>query len=276
MACKLDGHRDGYGIRDGGASTDAVKMYARMAGGKVESLQVYAAQCPVEVKAPVQDLGVVSADDSARWLIARAKQDDHDAVTDQPLRDGAFSALAMHRGDLARDSLADVARRDARRDARKSAVFWLALMRGTEGADITSSVMFADKDPDVRQHAAFSMSQSKSPRAAPDLIKLAKTDTSAGVRGQAWFWLAQTGAEEAEREIGAALRSDGDDHVREQAVFALSMLPGERAPKALIAAAEDQSLTREQRKRAIFWLAQSQSSAAQGYLDKIIARIPAD
>jgi hypothetical protein len=33
MACKLDGHREGYGIRDGGASADAVKMYARMAGG---------------------------------------------------------------------------------------------------------------------------------------------------------------------------------------------------------------------------------------------------
>jgi hypothetical protein len=273
MACRLDGHRDGYGTRDGASSTDSVKVYARMAGGKVESLQVFAAGCPVESNSPVQDLGTVSADDSARWLIARARQDVTDAVTGQPLGESALAALAMHRGDLARDSLADFARKDARSDTRKWAVFWLALMRGSEGADITSSVMFADAEEEVRRHAAFSLSQSKSARAVPDLIRLAKTDASGEVRGQAWFWLAHTGAPDVEREIGAALRTDSDDHVREQAVFALSLLPGERAPRALIAAAEDRSLTREQRKRAIFWLSQSRSDAAQAYLDQVLARI---
>jgi HEAT repeat protein len=251
-------------------------MYAHMAGGKVESLQVYSAQCPVEVKSPLQDLGAVSADDSARWLIARARQDARDAVSGEPLGERALSALAMHRGELARDSLMEFARRDARTDTRKSAVFWLALLRGQEGADIASSVMFADAEPDVRKHAAFSLSQSKSPRAAPDLTKLAKTDASGDVRGQAWFWLAQTGAANAEREISAALRTDRDDHVREQAVFALSLLPGERASQALIAAAEDRSLTHEQRKRAIFWLSQSNSEAAQAYLDKVLTRISAN
>jgi len=59
--------------------------------------------------------------------------------------------------------------------------------------------------------------------------------------------------------------------VREQAVFALSRLPDERATQALIAAAEDRSLAREQRKRAVFWLSQSESSAALAYLDKVLA-----
>jgi len=132
--------------------------------------------------------------------------------------------------------------------------------------------MFDDKDAEVRQHAAFAMAQTKSPRVAPDLIRQGNTDKVGEVRAQAWFWLAQTGAAEAEQAISQALRKDADEHVREQAVFALSRLPDERAARALISTAEDQSLSREQRKRAVFWLAQAESGPAQAYLEKVLAR----
>ncbi len=59
--------------------------------------------------------------------------------------------------------------------------------------------------------------------------------------------------------------------MREHAIFALSQLPDERATRALIAAAEDRSLSSEQRKRAVFWLAQSESQGAQTYLEKVLA-----
>ena len=76
--------------------------------------------------------------------------------------------------------------------------------------------------------------------------------------------------------IVAALKRDADEDVREQAIFALSQLPDERATQALIATAEDQSLSREQRKRAVFWLAQSESEAAQRYLEQILASRASD
>ena len=47
-------------------------------------------------------------------------------------------------------------------------------------------------------------------------------------------------------------------------------LPEERATRALIAVAEDRSLTHEQRKRAVFWLAQSEAEGAQKYLEKVL------
>lgn len=50
----------------------------------------------------------------------------------------------------------------------------------------------------------------------------------------------------------------------------LAQLPDDRATRALIAAAQDQTLSREQRKQAVFWLAQSESDAAQSYLEKIL------
>jgi HEAT repeat protein len=112
---------------------------------------------------------------------------------------------------------------------------------------------------------------SQSPRISQDLIRLGNTDEDGEVRAQAWFWLAQTGAAESEKAIGAALRKDSDDRVREQAIFALSQLPDERATRALIATAEDRSLSREQRKRAVFWLAHSEKTGAQAYLEKVLA-----
>jgi len=206
--CKLDGGRDRFSMRSDDATTDSVKVYARVSGGKVDSLQVYAASCPVEAKTPVHELADVAPDDSARWLIERAQQDGSDAVAHRAIGEGALTALAMHRGDLARNAMANFARQDARADTRKHAVLWLGLVRGAEV--------------------------------------------------------------ESERVLEEAVRKDPEEHVREQAVFALSRLPGERATQALIKIAEDQSLSREERKRAVFWLSQSDSDAAQAYLEKVL------
>jgi len=144
------------------------------------------------------------------------------------------------------------------------------LLRGQEGAEITSSIMFNDKNADIREHAAFSLSQSKAPRASADLIRLGNTDRASEVRAQAWFWLAHLGAPDTESAIFAALRKETDDDVRERAIIALAQLPDDRAAKALITIAEDRSQSREQRKRAIFWLSQSDSDAAQSYLEQVL------
>jgi hypothetical protein len=226
-ACKLDGKQDSWGNRDDD-TTDQVRIYARTAGGKLDRLRVLSVTCPAEAATPIRDLGTVAENDSARWLVGLAKQKNEDVLT----------ALAINRGDVARDALSDIARNDTRGETRQQAVFWLAQVRGQEGADITSSIMFNDKDPDVREHAAFALSQSEAPRAEADLTRL--------------------------------LNTDKDDEVREGAVFALSQLPDERAARALIATAENRSLARELRKKAVFWLSQSESDAAQKYLERML------
>jgi HEAT repeat protein len=274
-SCPLDSSfgfgSDDFGVGSRDETTDVVKVYARVTDGKIDRLQALSATCAVEAATPIQDLGRVANDDSARWLITQAQQRGADRIKDRPIGESALAALAMHRGDFARNALAEFSR-DPRRETRKWAVFWIAMLRGSEGAAITSSVMFNDADADVRKHAAFAMAQTKLPRAAADLIRQGNTDKVGDVRAQAWFWLAHTGAAEAEKAISQALRKDADEHVREQAVFALSRLPDERAPRALIATAEDQTLSAEQRRRAVFWLAQSESSSAQAYLEKVLVR----
>lgn len=269
--CKLDSQQS-YGTRDDDGTTVAVRIYARLKDGKVEKLKAVASDCPVQTGTPVQELGNVTADDSVRWLMAQARQAGANSSARESVLEHSLAAIGLHRGDVAGNALTAFARDDAQVEIRKKALFWMAMLRGTSGAQITSSLMFSDPDPEFRQHAAFALSQSKSPRIAADLIRLGDTDKSGEVRAQSWFWLAQTGAIEAETAISSALRKDADSRVREQAIFALSQLPGERATTALIAVAEDQELTREQRKRAVFWLSQSESDAAQKYLENVLAR----
>ena len=76
-SCKLDQDSGNFGSRDH-KTTNSVRVYARMAGGKVERLRVLSATCPVEAKTPIHDLGKVAADDSARWLTTLSKRNDAD------------------------------------------------------------------------------------------------------------------------------------------------------------------------------------------------------
>jgi hypothetical protein len=267
--CRLDAKQQGYGNRDH-ATTDVVRVYARTAGGRIDRLRVLSATCPVETATPIRDLGHVPEDESARWLMDLVKQGDSGGTKRHQVEDDVLAALAVNRGNFARDGVTGIARNDARTETRKQAVFWLALLRGQEGADITASVMFNDKNADVREHAAFSLSQSDAPRATADLIRLGNTDRDDEVRSQAWFWLAQMGAADAEKAIFAALRKETDEDVRERTIVALSQLPDARATRALISLAEDRSMSRELRKQAVFWLSQSDSDAAQAYLEQIL------
>ncbi len=268
--CKLDGKDYGYGSRGKNETADAIRVYARFAAGQLERLRALSASCPVTAETTIRDLDKVSTDESVKWLAGIASQNVAEPSGSRRLSGDAMAAIATHRGNAARDVLANIARKDASVKNRKDALFWLTQVRGSEGAEIVAPIMFDDAEAKVREHAAFAISQSKWPPAVSNLIRLGNNDRDPHVRSQAWFWLAQTKSTETENAIRMAMQKEPDRHVREQAVFALSQLPEDRAAKALVAIAEDKSLSREERKKAIFWLGQMKSDAAALYLDKVL------
>lgn len=263
--CTLDDQNHSYGSRDG-ATTDTVRIYARFAEGRLERLRALSADCAVQSNSEIRQLSPTERS-SVEWLAGQLAEQ---ANAGRRATGEIMAALAVHRSQLAYDVLARSARQDTRLEQRKDAVFWLAHLRGREGAELTTTLMFEDADAGMREHAAFALTQSASPRIAEDLARLATTDRAGKVRAQAWFWLAHTGAAQTERAIDSALRTESDPQVREQAIFALSRLPEERATRALISVAENRALGREERKRAIFWLAQEGSDGAMAYLDKVV------
>lgn len=263
--CRLDDRQNGYISRDS-ETTDAVRLYARFADGKLQRLRALSADCAVQANSEIRKLSL-SEQASVEWLSDLIEPDGR---ADNRLRNDAMAALAVHRTSLALDVLAGMARRGAQLELRKNAVFWLALLRGSDGASLTKSLMFGDPDARMREHAAFALTQSSSPRVADDLIRLATTDRDRKVRAQAWFWLSHMGSPQTETAINAALRNETDRHVREQAIFALSQLPEDRATRALIGVVENKALAQGDRKKAIFWLTQTNSDDAMVYLDKVL------
>lgn len=143
-------------------------------------------------------------------------------------------------------------------------------LEGISTDDSVRWLMSLPRRDDLEHEVPASLAVHQGALALDSLKKLARGDARADTRQHAIFWLAQRASADVEGVISATMRQDPDGGVREHAVFALSMLPEERATKALIAAAEDRSLPREQRKRALFWLAQSETDGAQRYLDKIL------
>ncbi len=263
--CNLDSRNISYG-NSGDADEDAEQMqiYAFIQDGELKKLRTLEASCPVKAKTEIVDLGVISAADSVNWLAEHISP--HSKLSSHVL-----GAVAVHAGQRARTVLVDTARSNADTANRKDAVFWMGQVRAVDTQAELRQIMFNDASAKVREHAAFSMSQSDIPGHADSLIELANTDSSAKVRAQAWFWLTQTAAEESESAIFAALDKETDRQVQHQAIFALSQLPDERALRALTRVIENKNLSRDNRKQALFWLAQSDSPSAFEYMDSMLS-----
>ena len=264
--CQLDGPNVGFNSRDREDKAGSLRVYARFEAGKLGKLRTLAAACPVKAESAIRNLTGVSTDDSVKWLAGQLR-----TGARSHLSSSLIGAIAAHQGITARDTVAAIAKSDGEIKNRKDAIFWLTQVRGAEGFDLALPYLFDDADAKIRKHTAFALTQSHAKSAAPFLIRAASGDREGEVRAQAWFWLAQSKAAETESAVRAGLARESDKHVREQMVFALSQLPADRSARALIGLAENQSLPREERKKAIFWLSQLKSDQAIQYLDKVLA-----
>jgi HEAT repeat protein len=105
----------------------------------------------------------------------------------------------------------------------------------------------------------------------PDLLRLAKdTQLQSDTRRQAVFWLSQAAGQEATRGLDEIVGDDrGDLDVREHAVFALSQRPHEEGVPALIRIARTNPHP-ELRKKALFWLGQSDDPRALALFEEIL------
>ncbi len=107
----------------------------------------------------------------------------------------------------------------------------------------------------------------------PDLLKIAKSDqVSRKVRRSAVFWLGQAVGDAATKGL-TDLVDDGnaDRDVRESAVFALSQRPHEEGVPALIRIVRENK-DPELRRKAIFWLGQSDDPRALSLFEELLTR----
>ena len=143
--------------------------------------------------------------------------------------------------------------------AREAAAYFLALATKDSGNNA--------------EHAIFPAILADSVTVWPDLLRIAKNARiSRRTRSQAVFWLSQAAGDAATRGLSDLVDDKATDRdVRETAVFALSQRPHDEGVPALIRIAR-QNPDPELRKKAIFWLGQSDDPRALALFEELLTR----
>jgi hypothetical protein len=128
-------------------------------------------------------------------------------------------------------------------------------------------------DGDVGGQAIFAATLADSVTVWPDLLRLARdADVAHATRRTAVFWVSQAAEAAATRGLDSLVgERDVDREVREQAVFALSQRPRDEGVPALIRIAKTHN-DPEIRRRAIFWLGQSNDPRALALFEELLTR----
>jgi len=126
---------------------------------------------------------------------------------------------------------------------------------------------------DVGGQAIFAATLADSVTTWPDLLRLARdADVAGSTRRSAVFWVSQAAEEAATRGLDSLVSEDSlDREVREQAVFALSQRPQDEGVPALIHIAKTHN-DPEIRRRAIFWLGQSNDPRALALFEDLLTK----
>lgn len=188
---------------------------------------------------------------------------------DPGIQDKAVFALSQHNRPGAQPALRAYAERgDVPESAREKAIFWLGQAGSPENATFLRSLYGRLKSEELRKKVVFSLSQRGGAENGKWLLGLAR-DSSQGIemRKQALFWAGQAGVPIA--ELTGLYGSVADQAMREQLVFVYSQRSEPAALDKLIDIAR-RDPNPELRKRALFWLGQSEDSRAVQALQEII------
>jgi len=196
-------------------------------------------------------------------------------TTSEELREQAVFALMQQSGDRGSRAVRAIAQ-DASAPAslREKAVFWLGQKQSPENAtflrDLFSrlSATRSDRDDEVAQKILFSLSQMRGQGNDRWLMSIAADPKySADVRKQAIFSAGQAGVSSA--DLIALYDKVSDNEVKGQLIWVLSSQNERAATDKLIEIAKRDPDV-EMRKKAIFWLGQSQDPRVKQLLLDII------
>lgn len=261
--CSLKSTHTSYGSNSDSPLVDSVLVYAGVTDGQVKTLRVFGKQCPVEGDgAKVTWLSDADQPAVLDWLeeLATLKKGN-----------GAMYALALHQSDAAAERLYTLAKEPGK-NRGSEAIFWLGEARGQQGFKLLKRLLGELPKGNTRREINFALAMNESPAAAELLFKISKTDEDSEQRGQALFWLAQEYPDDAKTWLQEVLDTEQDRHVIEQAIFAVSQLPGDSGSQMLLDIAVDKEMSREARRQALFWLAQSGDNEAAAALADLLTR----
>jgi HEAT repeat protein len=188
---------------------------------------------------------------------------------DPEIQDKAVFALSQHDRPAAQKALQTYAERgDVPEGAREKAIFWLGQSDGPGNAAFLRSLYGRLKSQELRKKIVFSLSQMGGAENGKWLLGIAR-DPAEGIemRKQALFWAGQGGVPIA--ELTGFYANVTDQAMKEQLVFVYSQRDEPAALDKLIDIAKNEK-NPELRKRALFWIGQSEDARAVQALQDVI------
>jgi HEAT repeat protein len=176
----------------------------------------------------------------------------------QCLRRKAVFIVSQNEGSETERILLDVARTDPDIEVREQAVQWLSQVNSPGAVAALDSILRSAGDPALQDKAIFALSQQDSPKARQALRDFAlRPSVSDDLREKAIFWISQ--GDDPER-LGFLKSLYGQLHtesLRDKVLFSVSQVEGRESQQWLLQVAGDANENIELRKKALFWVGQS-------------------
>ncbi|HEV8598221.1 MAG TPA: HEAT repeat domain-containing protein [Gemmatimonadales bacterium] len=174
------------------------------------------------------------------------------------LRRKAMFIVSQHEGAETERILLEAARSDPDGEVREQAVFWLSQVDSPSAVSALDSILRSATDPVLQEKAIFALSQQDSPKARQALRDFAlRSGASEDLREKAIFWIGQ--GDDPDRldflkTLYGQLKSEA---LREKILFSISQIDDRASSQWLLSIAGDVNAEIELRKKALFWVGQS-------------------
>ncbi len=188
---------------------------------------------------------------------------------DEDLREKALFSLSQQHSPRAGQILRSYAENaNAPSDAREKAIFWLGQQHSSENAAFLRALYAKLGDQELKEKVIFSLSQMHDADNTRWLMDIALNEREPiEMRKKALFWAGQTGGDLA--QLSGLYDRMQNREMKEQLIFVYSQRHEAAAVDRLIQIAKTEQ-DKELRKKAIFWLGQSNDPRAAQVLLEII------
>ena len=176
----------------------------------------------------------------------------YEGVAEREVKRGIIHAVSDNENkEGATAFLLKVAKTDADREARRTAVHALGQVGRESVIDDLMGIFANDQDTDVRRHVLHALSEIKTPRAHAKLLEIARTGNHPDLRRHAIHQLAEVEGEAMLGELLKLYDTEQSNDVRRHLLHAFSEMKSTRAEDKLFAVARSGSENAELRRHAI-------------------------
>ena len=180
------------------------------------------------------------------------------------LRRKAVFLVSQHEGPETERILLDAARTDPDGQVREQAVQWLSQVDSPAAVAALDSILRSAADPALQDKAIFALSQQDSPRARQALRDFAlRSGISSDLRQKAIFWIGQGDDPDRVNFLKTLFSQLRDTESRDKILFSMSQVEGRESQRWLLGVAGDVNESIELRKKALFWVGQSDIPATE-------------